>query len=474
MSRMPVVNDVLRQIYIVLEANRVLGIGVGHVEWLVQMSDRMIYVFILGKNWKLSVAELVSFLKSRAYTPRIIDISKSFVVIELENALDPSIAVDLGGTIKIGRVVTEIPVGTVNKAFLEKDKQDRNQIQTDLSLDNTVERVFDASKAISIFGVSVYFADTHFSHSSIRIQRFLGSYFKRSLASRGVKAKFMGFPKSRHMPQLTHVEVLKKGLVENSAEILFCIGKEEAFLSKTIAVHNPFEFQKRDVERPFQRKIFSISPRLAKILVNLSMCLPGGRLLDPFCGVGTIIQEAALMQMEVIGVDKDSWCVKASRANLAWLKKEYSSLLEGMRSTVLLGDARSLTSQIEKGSVDAIATEPPLGPALRYIPTVSRANRIVGDLKSLYYDFLEEAYKVLKYSGYLAIVSPLVRTRMGVPVYLDIDRKAELDGFKKVYPVKREDFAIENKMVEELTRQTVFTDAEKRHKIVRQIHIFQK
>lgn len=451
-----------------------LDIGVGHVEWLVQMSDRMIYVFILGKNWKLSVAELVSFLKSRAHKPRIIDISKSFVVIELEKALNPSVAVDLGGTIKIGRVVTEFPVEIVNKAFLERSKQASNDIKANLSLDNTVERIFDAPKAISIFGVSVYSTGTQFSRSSVRIQRFLGSYFKRSLASRGEKAKFMGFPKGRGMPQLTHVEVLKKGLVENSAEVLFCIGKEKALLSKTIAVHNPFEFQKRDVERPFQRKIFSISPRLAKILVNLSMCLPGNRLLDPFCGVGTIIQEAALMQMEVIGVDKDSWCVKATHANLDWLKKEYPSMMKEMRYNIMLGDARNLTNQIEKDSVDAIATEPPLGPALRYVPTVSRANRIVGDLKSLYYDFLGEAYKVLKSNGCLAIVSPLVRTRIGAPVYLDIDRKAESDGFKKVYPVKREDFAIGNKMVEEFTRQTVFQDAEERHKIVRQIHIFQK
>lgn len=248
------------------------------------MPDQMKYVFILGKNWKLSVAELVSFLKSRTYTPRIIDISKSFVIIELKNPLDPSIAVDLGGTIKIGKGITEVPVEIVNKAFLERNKQASNHIQTSLSLNNTVEKVFDASKRTSIFGVSVYFVDTRFSQRSVRIQRFLGSYFKRNLASRGEKAKFMGFPKSRYMPQLTHVEVLKKGLVENSAEILFCIGKEEALLSRTIAVHNPFEFQKRDVERPFQRKIFSISPRLAKILVNLSMCFPGTCCLILFVG----------------------------------------------------------------------------------------------------------------------------------------------------------------------------------------------
>jgi tRNA G10 N-methylase Trm11 len=204
------------------------------------------------------------------------------------------------------------------------------------------------------------------------------------------------------------------------------------------------------------------------------MCSSGNRLLDPFCVVGTLIQEAALMKMDVIGVDKDSWCVKAARANLDWLKKEYPLQLEQMASTVLLGDARNLTNQIEINSIDAIATEPTLGPALHHIPTMSRAKRIVEDLKSLYYDFLEEAHKVLKYNGHLVIVSPCVRTRTGIPVYLDIDKKAESGGFKKVHPIKREDFVIENKMVEEFTRQTSFTDAEERHKIVRQIHIFKK
>ena len=112
----------------------------------------------------------------------------------------------------------------------------------------------------------------------------------------------MGFSKDRKLAQLSHVEVLKKNLVENKAEVLFCVGKEETWVANHRAVHNPFEFQKRDIYKPIQRKIFGMPPRLARIMVNLSACTPGKVLLDPFCGVGTILQEALMERAN------GSWC----------------------------------------------------------------------------------------------------------------------------------------------------------------------
>jgi hypothetical protein len=49
----------------------------------------------------------------------------------------------------------------------------------------------------------------------------------------------MGFSKDRNSAQLSHIEVLKKNLVENNAEVLVCIGKEETWVARTVAVHNP-------------------------------------------------------------------------------------------------------------------------------------------------------------------------------------------------------------------------------------------
>jgi tRNA G10 N-methylase Trm11 len=281
----------------------------------------------------------------------------------------------------------------------------------------------------------------------------------------------MGFPKKRPQPQLTHVEVLRKGLVERKAEILFCIGKKQTTVSTTIAVHNPFEFQKRDIGRPVQRKIFAIPPRLARIMINLASCTPGKTLLDPFCGVGTILQEALLARAKVIGVDLNPWCVQATRENLAWLKKEYT--LEEAEYTILQGDSRRLTNRIQQG-LDCIATEPDLGPALRHIPTTPYATKIIDKLKPLYSDFLEEAHKILKRGGRLVLVTPYVKTRSGKPVTMSIEEKAMIVGFKRVYPFQREILAGDGVAHENLTKMASFVDVGEKHKIGREIHIFQK
>jgi tRNA G10 N-methylase Trm11 len=304
------------------------------------------------------------------------------------------------------------------------------------------------------------------------IQRFVGSCIKRELLGCGKKSKFMGFAKGRKFPQLSHVEVLKKKMVENKAEVLFCVGREQTFVAVTVAVHNPFEFQKRDVGKPVQRKIFAIPPRLARIMVNLAACTEGKVLLDPFCGVGTILQEALLAQAKAIGVDINRWCVEAASRNMEWLKDEYS--LENAEYRVLQGDVQRLSQKIGWEQVDCVATEPDLGPALRQMPTTSYAVRIAEKLEPLYYSLLEEAYKVLKSGGRLVLVSPYIKTRSGNPVTMRIEEKAAELGFERVYPFKREFFADDAAVPENLMAMASLVDAEERHKIGREIHVFQK
>jgi len=430
------------------------------------------YVFVPGKNWKLSLAEVAAFLETRKCQFKIADLSKFFFTLTVEEALEPSLIGDLGGIIKIGWVMSRLSSETVVNAFLYAKKQAQEEIEEELSADYVADEAFKASSEKCVFGVSLYFEGRQFLRHAKEMQRFMGNYFKGELASRGVKARFMGFPRNRKLPQLTHVEVLKTGLIEKSAEILFCVGREQTYVAKTIAVHNPFEFQKRDVERPVQRKIFSIPPRLAKIMANLSSCAPGKVLLDPFCGVGTILQEAMLTKAQVIGIDINPWCVKASYTNLAWLKDEYK--IEDGRYTVLLGDSRRLTDKVDVDSVDCIATEPDLGPALRHLPTESYARGIAGKLKPLYGSFLEGAYRVLKGGGKLVITSPYIRTRSGTFVTLSIEEEAERIGFSSSCPIERRFFVNETSLTEDLANMSSFVDIEERHKIGREIHVLQK
>ena len=429
-------------------------------------------LFIPGKNWCLSLAELASFFEARRIKFAVCSVSNEFFVVSTEEKVGFSIIEGLGGTIKIGASATNFSTEVGKRAFLRKDKEAQAQIGREIVASGLVEEMFKAESERGFFGVSVYCAERSLRPVSRSIQRFVGSTVKRELAGYGKKSKFMGFSKERKHPQLSHVEVLKKNFVENKAEILFCVGKERTFVATTIAVHNPFEFQKRDVCKPIQRKIFAIPPRLARIMVNLAACTEGKVLVDPFCGVGTILEEALLSKAEVIGVDINRWCVEATSRNMEWLKAEYS--LENAEYRVLQGDVRKLSQKVGWKQIDCVATEPDLGPALRQIPTTLYAIRIVVKLEPLYHGLLEEAYKVLKSGGRLVLVLPYIKTRSGKPVAMEIEEKARDIGFQRVYPFKRGLFAEDVVVPENLMAMTSFVEAEERHKIGREIHVFQK
>jgi tRNA G10 N-methylase Trm11 len=304
------------------------------------------------------------------------------------------------------------------------------------------------------------------------IQRFVGSALKDELADLGKKSKFMGFSNERKQAQLSHVEVLKKNLVENRAEVLFCIGRNETFVASTVAVHNPFEFQKRDIYKPNQRKIFGMPPRIARIMVNLSACAPGLVLLDPFCGVGTILQEALLERAMVVGMDVNPWCIKATSENLEWLVREYG--LEGSDFRVLQGDVTKLVEKIGQEAVDCIVCEPDLGPALRQVPTGPYAEKIIEKLKPLYFGFLEQAYRALKPSGRLVLVTPYIKTRSGQSVTMPIGEKLEHLGFKVNYAFSKEMFSQSAGGLERLINTSSLVEMDERHIVGREIHILEK
>jgi len=429
-------------------------------------------LFIPGKNWQLSLAELASLLETRGTKFAVCSFSREFFVVSIEENAGASIIDDLGGTIKIGVSAANFSTEIVKRAFVQKDKEAQAQICGEIAASGLVDEMFKAESEKTLFGVSVYCAEKQLRQVSKGIQRFIGSSIKRELAGYGRKSKFMGFAKDRRLPQLSHIEVLKKNLVENKAEILFCVGKEQTFVATTLAVHNPFEFQKRDVGKPVQRKIFAIPPRLARIMVNLAACTEGKVLLDPFCGVGTILQEALLAKAKAIGVDINRWCVEATMHNMEWLKGEYG--IENAEYRAIQGDVHRLSQKIGWEQVDCIATEPDLGPALRQVPTTSYAVRIAEKLEPLYHGLLEEAYKVLKSGGRLVLVSPYIKTRSEKPVTMGIEGKAVEIGFERVYPFKKSFFADDAVVPENLIAMASLVDAEEWHKIGREIHVFQK
>jgi len=428
-------------------------------------------LFISGKNWQLSLAELTAYLQARQISFEIQHFTKEFFTIQTQQILDPMVIGDLGGTLKISQGMLSLSSQQVKDAYVKHNKQAEEQVVEALKKSDIVNQMAKQAKGKVFFGVSVYLEEDHLKARAGEIQRLLGSTIKDELSEYGKKARFMGFA-NKSQGQLSHVEVLKKNLVENKSEILLCIGKETSWIATTIAVHNPFEFQKRDIYKPRQRKIFGMPPRLAKIMVNLSSCTEEKTLLDAFCGVGTVLQEALLIKAHVVGTDINPWCIKAAEDNLEWLSQEYE--LRNADYRVIQSDVDFLSRKIGIENVDCIVSEPDLGPALRQIPTTPYAKKVIDKLTPLFFGFIEEAYKVLRPDGMLVVVTPYIVTRSGQVVTMPIGEKAENTSFVRVKPFNPEIFAKNVTNIESLTCLESLVEVDSRHLIGREIHVFRK
>ncbi len=102
-------------------------------------------------------------------------------------------------------------------------------------------------------------------------------------------------------------------------------------------------------ERPFFQP-GGMAPALARALVNVAGARPGARLLDPMCGTGGLLIEAALVGAEPVGMDAQHKMVRGSRENLAWV---------GCEARLVRGDA--IRPPFPDGAFDAVAFDAPYG-----------------------------------------------------------------------------------------------------------------
>ena len=80
------------------------------------------HVFIPGKNWRLSLAELVSFLDTRKTDFAVREFSREFFEVNIDAGDSHLSADDFGGIIKIGVVKGVFPTQLLKNFFIENDK----------------------------------------------------------------------------------------------------------------------------------------------------------------------------------------------------------------------------------------------------------------------------------------------------------------------------------------------------------------
>ncbi|MFX1474840.1 MAG: RsmD family RNA methyltransferase [Promethearchaeota archaeon] len=146
-----------------------------------------------------------------------------------------------------------------------------------------------------------------------------------------------------------------KGKVHVNLEVpdtlfLGLITTKRFYFGVYIASRNRREFSyRRSPRRPFFNPD-TIHPKIARAMVNLSHSASGDLFLDPFCGTGGLLLEAASIGSIPIGVDNDHRILWGCRSNL----NHFKTLFFGIHA-----DTRTLPFRSQ--SVDAIATDPPYG-----------------------------------------------------------------------------------------------------------------
>ncbi len=197
-------------------------------------------------------------------------------------------------------------------------------------------------------------------------------------------------------------------------------------LGPTAWVPHSWALRQRGTKRPAPHPEISMSPRLARVLLNIAGLGRGQTVLDPFCGSGTVLMEAQSMDLRCLGLDSRASRVEETRENLKW-SGEGSTMGYDVRK----GDARDLWRMLRGTKVDAIVTEPVLLPKIEARPKTATARALIGQAGEVYSDALASMADSIQPGGRIVVVVPVILTMEGDEVALTLDgRKVGLKHYQ--------------------------------------------
>lgn len=361
----------------------------------------MKYFFILGSNPTLSIAELVAVFHLSANDARATVLADNKVLmIEQEQPIDArSLMNNLGGTIKIGLIRAE------------STKNTQDILASIKELTPLPEKKF-------YFGFSSYIKGLNIKPIAMEFKK----YFKENnLSCRWVVS---------NEPVLSSVVVEQNGLVDGGSEYVFFEQANKVLIGQTLAVQPFKDLSFRDYGRP-ARDDYSgmLPPKLAQIMINLAAPTKTAAILDPFCGSGTVLTEALLMDYkQVIGSDVSAKAVSDTEKNITWIKEQFK--IKDGKAEVSLGSATELTKFIKPDTVGAIVTEPYLGPQRGQ----HDIREVVKELEELYTQCILEFKKVLRSDGRVVMIWPVFRDKVAGNIML---KKNIIGDFKIVNPLPK-------------------------------------
>ena len=296
----------------------------------------MSLIAILGRQPEIGVAELESLLGTDAV---IRTLPPCYA--ELNADYHSSWANRLGGAIKVVEVITSLSTNEwriIENNLIEYATQNEPFVSPG-----------KLTIGISVYGLSI----------STRQLQSAGLTMKKQLRKSGRSIRLVPNTEST----MNSAQVLHNKLTGDRGWDLCAIRDgQKIIIGRTVWSQDIESYTKRDQARPMRdTRVGMLPPKLAQVIVNLA----AGKIepsddaiiLDPFCGTGVMLQEAALMGYSVYGTDLEPRMVQYSIDNLAWLKNQFRV---DFYARIELGDATT-TQWSNTSKIAAVACETYLG-----------------------------------------------------------------------------------------------------------------
>lgn len=229
-------------------------------------------------------------------------------------------------------------------------------------------------------------------------------------------------------------------LTTEGYDFVIGVSGKKVTVGLTTHVQNANTWNARDFGRPFRdAKTGMLPPKLARLMINLACTNRKSQiasLLDPFCGGGTVLMEAAMMFPEatLVGSDIDEKQINGAKQNFDWLNQEGLVALSSAPKWIV-SPAHSLDQQLHQ-TFDAIVTEGYLGEALRGHELRPFLLKNKKNVEGVWEDSLATFAKLLNPGGRLVCVWPefIVGSET---VTTDASAAATKAGLKMVHSVLR-------------------------------------
>ena len=410
------------------------------------------YIALLGRQPEISIAELAAVFGADCVNR----ISQQFAEVQTSQ-FDIT---TLGGTVKCAKVITELPASRTDKTSL-------------LAASRFITQHYQAKWAHSPHKITLGLSAYNLAIAARDVQK-TGLILKSSLKKSGTSLRLI----PNDQPALSTATAHNNKLSASPYKVELLIVKttdRHLIIAESRGVQNITAYTRRDRHRP-KRDAFvgMLPPKLAQMMLNLALgagslahqkgcsnslagsasslsdksmvlrtALPDAfdleetagiraavTILDPFCGTGTVLQEALLAGYDVVGTDLSQKMVDYTTENLSWLQSTFTAPSRPVGRVIDIHQADATSHHWPNSThLTAVVCETYLGQPFSAPPAPQKLAEVTGNCNHIITSFLANIRPQLTPNTSLCIAVPAWYDASGNATHLPLIKNLQQLGY---------------------------------------------